>query len=95
MNTAVLTRPVDTDLIVDLTSAATSEALYAHPSHSILNKLSPMELRVARLVADGLTNRQIGELLFVSHRTIDTHLSHVFSKLNVTSRVRGALVVGA
>jgi DNA-binding NarL/FixJ family response regulator len=95
MNTAVLTRPADTDHIVDLTTTATSEALRTQPTHAILNKLSPMEMRVARLVADGLTNRQIGELLFVSHRTIDTHLSHVFSKLNVTSRVRVALVVGA
>jgi DNA-binding CsgD family transcriptional regulator len=49
--------------------------------------LTPAELEVVRLAADGLTNRQIGSRLFVSHRTVATHLSHVFDKLGVRSRV--------
>jgi DNA-binding CsgD family transcriptional regulator len=49
--------------------------------------LTPAELEVVRLAADGLTNRQIGSRLFVSHRTVATHLSHVFDKLSVRSRV--------
>jgi DNA-binding NarL/FixJ family response regulator len=36
--------------------------------------------------AEGLTNPQIGEKLFISARTVSTHLSHVFAKLNVASR---------
>ena len=38
------------------------------------------------MAADGLTNRQIGEKLFLSHRTISTHLYRIYPKLGVTSR---------
>ena len=48
--------------------------------------LSPAELRVVQLVAEGLTNPQIGERLFISPRTVQAHLSHVFAKLAVSSR---------
>ncbi|MDN3353369.1 LuxR family transcriptional regulator [Actinomadura sp. DC4] len=49
--------------------------------------LSNRELEVATLVADGHTNQQIAEKLFLSIRTVETHLSHIFTKLGVTSRV--------
>lgn len=49
--------------------------------------LSRRELEVAELVADGYTNKQIAEKLFLSIRTVETHLSHIFAKLGVTSRV--------
>lgn len=39
------------------------------------------------LAVRGLTNREIGRQLFVSPRTVETHLSHVFTKLGVASRV--------
>jgi DNA-binding CsgD family transcriptional regulator len=48
--------------------------------------LTRSEDQVARLAATGLTNRQIGGRLFISPRTVQTHLSHVFAKLGVTSR---------
>lgn len=48
--------------------------------------LTPTELAVSELVADGLTNRQIGEQLFISPATVKTHLAHIFNKLGVTSR---------
>lgn len=48
--------------------------------------LTPAELDVARLVVEGLSNPEIGERLFVSRRTIQTHLSHVFAKLGISSR---------
>lgn len=49
--------------------------------------LSNRELEVATLVAEGHTNQQIAEKLFLSIRTVETHLSHIFTKLGVTSRV--------
>jgi predicted ATPase/DNA-binding CsgD family transcriptional regulator len=48
--------------------------------------LTRAESEVARLAAEGLTNREIADRLFVSPRTVQTHLSHVFSKLEVASR---------
>jgi DNA-binding CsgD family transcriptional regulator len=49
--------------------------------------LTAMETDVVRLTVDGLTNRQIGERLFISRRTVQTHLAHAFTKLDVASRV--------
>ena len=49
-------------------------------------ELTAQELQIARMAADGLTNREIGEKLFLSHRTIGTHLHRVYPKLGVTSR---------
>lgn len=51
------------------------------------SSLTTSELRVVRLVAEGLTNRQVAAQLFVSPHTVDSHLRHSFSKLGVTSRV--------
>jgi DNA-binding CsgD family transcriptional regulator len=49
--------------------------------------LTPTEHEVLRLVAEGLGNKDIASRLFVSHRTVQTHLTHVYSKLGITSRV--------
>ena len=48
--------------------------------------LSPRELEVARLVAQGLTNKQIGETLYVSERTAENHVRHILVKLGFGSR---------
>ena len=48
--------------------------------------LTATERSVVALVADGLTNRQIGERLFISRRTVETHLGHAFAKLGVPNR---------
>ena len=48
--------------------------------------LTASERRVAQLAAEGLTNREIGQALFVSQPTVVTHLSHCYQKLNVNSR---------
>jgi DNA-binding CsgD family transcriptional regulator len=48
--------------------------------------LTPMELQVVAHVADGLTNPQIAERLFISRATVKTHLEHIFVKLGVRRR---------
>ncbi|HVF11468.1 MAG TPA: LuxR C-terminal-related transcriptional regulator, partial [Actinomycetota bacterium] len=55
--------------------------------------LTTTEARVAELVAEGLTNPQIGERLFVSKRTVQTHLYNIFAKLGVQSRTELATEV--
>ncbi|MEU9335525.1 AAA family ATPase [Streptomyces sp. NPDC048290] len=48
--------------------------------------LTPQELEIAHLAASGLTNKQIGERLFLSHRTVGAHLYQVYPKLGITTR---------
>jgi ATP/maltotriose-dependent transcriptional regulator MalT len=48
--------------------------------------LSPRELAIARLIAQGFSNKHIGETLNISCWTVNTHLRRIFSKLGVTSR---------
>jgi DNA-binding CsgD family transcriptional regulator len=55
--------------------------------------LTPAEWRVALLVAEGRNNPEIAEALFVSRRTVESHLSHVFTKLGLRSRVELAVAV--
>ena len=50
--------------------------------------LTPAERDVVRLVAEGLANKDIAVRLFVSPRTVQAHLTHVYTKLGVTSRVQ-------
>ena len=51
------------------------------------SQLTAREQEIAGLVAAGLSNRQIAERLFISRRTVDAHLEHIFGKLRITSRV--------
>ena len=57
--------------------------------------LSPQELQIARLAAQGLTNREIGQTLYLSHRTVGSHLYRVFPKLGISSRSQLAAALRA
>jgi len=56
-------------------------------------RLTPQELQIAQMAAGGLSNREIGQSLFLSHRTVGFHLYRLFPKLGITSRnqLRGVL----
>jgi DNA-binding CsgD family transcriptional regulator len=55
--------------------------------------LTETDRRIADLVAEGLTNREVAKTIFVSRHTVDTHLRHIFCKLNIGSRVQLARLV--
>jgi DNA-binding CsgD family transcriptional regulator len=59
--------------------------LRAEPQDAAV-RLTPSELRVVQLAASGRTNREVAQALFVSLRTVETHLTHVYQKLDLSSR---------
>ncbi|MGW3071785.1 MULTISPECIES: helix-turn-helix transcriptional regulator [unclassified Kitasatospora] len=60
----------------------------------VRDRLTPHELQIVRLTADGLTNREIGQRLYLSHRTVSSHLHRIFPKPGVVSRTELRTVAG-
>ncbi len=83
--------PAGVEAVVAIFSGAAGVDTAAGP----LDLLTPAEKHVAERVAHGMTSRQIASELFVSPRTVDAHLTHIYRKLDITSRAKlAALVVG-
>ena len=74
---------LEAELREELTAAG---ARPRRPAVTGVDSLTPTELRVAQLAAQGLSNREIAELIFVSRNTIAWHLRNIYRKLQVESR---------
>jgi DNA-binding CsgD family transcriptional regulator len=66
----------------------------ARPATRAWDSLSPQEMQIAQLVAEGLGNKEIGERLYLSHRTVGSHLYRIFPKLGISSRAQLSAALG-
>ena len=57
-----------------------------------LRSLTPQERRILELVAEGLTNRQIGERMFLAEKTVKNYVSHLLAKLGLERRTQAAIL---
>jgi two-component system, NarL family, response regulator DegU len=58
-----------------------------------VGSLTKREMEILRLVAEGLTNEEIGKKIFISEKTVKTHLTNIFDKLKVNNRFKAALLI--
>lgn len=66
-------------------------AVAAPPQRDALATLSERELEVVRLVAEGLSNKEISSRLSLSDKTVKNHISHILAKMNLTARTQVAV----
>jgi DNA-binding NarL/FixJ family response regulator len=66
---------------------------FVAPANETLQSLTKRELEIVRLVAEGLSNEEIGKRIFISPKTVKTHLSNIFDKLQVHNRFKAALLL--
>jgi len=79
---------LDRDAAVLLALGGSVDVAAAQSARAAGGPLSAREQEVARLVADGLTNKEIGARLFISEHTVDTHVRSILNKLGFDSRAR-------
>jgi two-component system, NarL family, response regulator DegU len=65
----------------------------ARENNEAIKILTRRELEILRLVAEGLTNEEIGKKIFISEKTVKTHLTNIFDKLKVNNRFKAALLI--
>jgi DNA-binding CsgD family transcriptional regulator len=75
-------------------SLVQSGARPRRPQVTGVRALTPAEARTARMAADGVTNRELAEALFVTEKTVETHLTAAYRKLNITGRAQLAAALG-
>jgi DNA-binding NarL/FixJ family response regulator len=86
---------VATGLIVldqHLNSSEPLAASHREGTHEGLDSLTPREMRVLQLLAEGLSNKQIATTLEISEHTVKFHLSSIFGKLGAASRTEAAAI---
>ncbi len=63
------------------------------PMNEAIKTLTKREMEILTLVAEGLTNEEIGKRIFISEKTVKTHLTNIFDKLKVNNRFKAALLL--
>jgi HD-GYP domain-containing protein (c-di-GMP phosphodiesterase class II) len=74
-----------------LRTAGHASATSEHSAQTASARLSAREIEVLRLIARGNTNKQIGATLFVSEKTVEHHVTHIYNKLDISSRAAATL----
>jgi DNA-binding NarL/FixJ family response regulator len=75
-----------------LMSSLRGEEAAPEPRNEALDGLSPREREILALIGEGLTNRQIGQRLFLSEKTVKNHISRLLAKLGVERRIQAAVL---
>ncbi|HWP57486.1 MAG TPA: response regulator transcription factor [Candidatus Acidoferrales bacterium] len=80
------------DAFEEIARSRTSRGERAVVNESV-KSLTKREIEILRLVAEGLTNEEIGKKVFISEKTVKTHLTNIFDKLKVNNRFKAALAI--
>jgi NarL family two-component system response regulator LiaR len=78
-------------LVMQFTSGKSLNDVLTSHANGDYGGLTERELEILRLVGQGLTNKDIGQRLYISDRTVQAHLSSIFSKLEVSSRTEAVM----
>lgn len=93
--TSYCLKDVDPDILVQTVQRAVHGESYIDPElqrrSATMAQLTRREMEVLRMVAEGLSNREIGERLHISEKTARNHISNIFLKINVQDRTQAAL----
>ena len=89
---AELTKRVFDEVIKEFAEKKDRLKSLAHLSPAKLEMLSPREMEVLALISESMTNEEIADKLFLSPKTVKTHLRNIFSKSGIRNRVEAALL---
>ncbi|MCI2900063.1 response regulator transcription factor [Staphylococcus hominis] len=86
---ATITKVLNNEKIIHPKAKNVIDAMHEKPHFN--NKLSKREMEVLKEMVKGKTNKNIAKSLFVSEKTVKTHVSHIFNKLQVSDRTQAAI----
>jgi two-component system NarL family response regulator len=81
------------DVFEEIAQDQLDDRVDAREDNEAIKTLTRRELEILRLVAEGLTNEEIGKKIFISEKTVKTHLTNIFDKLKVNNRFKAALLI--
>ena len=81
------------EVFEEIVQAQTNSREAPPPLNESIKALTKREMEILRLVAEGLTNEEIGKKIFISEKTVKTHLTNIFDKLKVNNRFKAALML--